>query len=83
VIWHGGQSPRWVRIGQGNIAERLTAHRSDPKILLYRSQTLFVSWAVVDPSKVDRVEAFLAKQCNPLVGDRFPDRIPIPVNLPA
>lgn len=31
----------------------------------------------------DKIEAFLAVQCNPLVGERFPDRTPIAVNLPV
>ena len=82
LIWCGGLSPRWVRIGQGDIKDRLSKHRSEPKILVYRRHKLFVSWASVDRSKVDGVEAYLATQCNPLVGERFPDRIPIPVNIP-
>lgn len=83
LIWHGGSFPRWVRIGQGNISERLTQHRSDPKVLMYKRYTLFVSWAPVRRSEADGVEAYLASQCNPLVGERFPDRIPISVNIPV
>ena len=82
VIWHRGDNPRWVRVGQGKIKDRLAAHRKDPKILAHRLHGLFVTWAAVDPSQVDGVEAFLADRCDPLVGDRFPERSPIQVNLP-
>lgn len=30
VIWHEGRPGRYVRVGQGSIGERLTAHRHDP-----------------------------------------------------
>lgn len=82
LIWHGGQTPRWVRVGQGNIKERLSAHRNDPQILEYRTHGLFVTWAAVVSNLRDGIEAYLALQCNPLVGERFPDRIPVVVNLP-
>ena len=82
VIWHGGTSPQWVRVGQGNIKDRLSAHRNDSKILAHRSNILYVTWATVNPSQQDGVEAFLANACNPLIGERFPNRTPIEVNLP-
>ena|SRR5437667_2579339 len=82
LIWHGGQSPRWVRVGKGNIKERLSAHRNDPEILQFHQHNLFVTWAAVPGSQQEGVEAYLAAQCNPLVGERFPQRTPIPVNLP-
>ena len=83
VIWHGGQTPRYVRIGQGNIKERLSAHRNDKQIMAYRSHgDLFVTWAAVPAHQHDGVEAFLAQACSPIVGDKFPDRQPISVNLP-
>lgn len=83
VIWHGGENSKWVRVGQGKIGERLAAHRADPQILVYRQFTLYVSWAPAAPDAADGIEAFLARQCNPLIGDRFPDVTPIPVNVPA
>jgi len=82
AIWHGGQATKWVRIGQGIIKQRLSAHRNDPAILAYKQNTLYVTWASVPAHQLDGVEAYLAQQCNPLVGERFPDRTPIPVNLP-
>jgi hypothetical protein len=82
LIWHGGQSPRWVRVGQGNIKERLVVHRSDPQILAYRQHVLYVTWAAVSEDQLNGVEAYLFAQCKPLVGERAPDDVPIPVNLP-
>lgn len=83
VIWHGGQTPRTVRVGSGNIVDRLTAHRGDQQILAYRSYgALGVTWAIVPAKSLEGVERYLGDQLHPLVGDRFPDVVPIPVNLP-
>jgi len=82
VIWHGGQNPTWVRIGSGNIGERLSAHRNDPQITSFSPHGLLVTWAAVPAFQQLGVEAYLAAQCNPLVGERFPDRTPIEVNIP-
>jgi hypothetical protein len=82
LIWHGGQQGRWVRVGSGTIKQRLSDHRNNPEILAYQSHGLLVTWATVPANQQEGVEAFLAEQCNPLVGERFPDRTPIPVNLP-
>ena len=80
LIWHGGK--QWVRVGSGDIKNRLSAHRNDPQILAYRSHILYVTWASVPANQQEGVEAYLAEQCNPLVGERFPSRIPTEVNLP-
>lgn len=83
IIWHGGQKPRVVRVGQGDIADRLTAHREDNAILAYREHgELFVTWAAVSARLVDGVERYLANSWSPLVGDRFPYAAPVPVNSP-
>jgi hypothetical protein len=82
VIWHGGGQPKTVRVGQGLIRDRLAAHRANPAIHRYASLGLFATWAAVAEASRDGVEAFLAAQLQPLVGERFPDRVPIPVNLP-
>jgi hypothetical protein len=83
VIWHEGQPGRVVRIGQGDIAERLAAHRQDPEILAYRARgTLRVTWAAVPAHLMDAVELYLANEWHPLVGDAFPDAVPLAVNSP-
>jgi len=82
LIWHGGQNPWTVRLGQGGIAERLSEHRRDQEVLAFRESGLKVSWAQVDRVYRDGVEAYLASVFDPKVGDRFPDRVPIKVNLP-
>jgi hypothetical protein len=85
VIWHTGSPGRVVRVGQGDIAQRLGAHRDDPAVTRYRTNgSLLVTWAEV-PKKADRdgIERYLANHYRPLVGDAWPDVTPIPVNLPG
>lgn len=83
IIWHEGQPGRVVRVGQGDIAERLGCHRADKEILVYRQYgTLRVTWAAVSAAQVDGVERYLADQWSPRVGDAFPDVQPIAVNSP-
>jgi hypothetical protein len=82
VIWHQGQPPWTVRVGQGDIPARLGAHGNDPEILAYAHLGLFVTWAAVPELLQDGIERYLADQLRPLVGDRHPDVVPIPVNLP-
>lgn len=84
IIWYQGQqSSKVVRVGQGNIAERLSAHRNDPKILHYKSfGPLMVTWASVSSQHLDGVERYLADTWTPLVGDAFPNARPIAVSSP-
>ena len=73
-------------IGQGIIKNRLRAHRNNPDILQYRTQTspLYVAWAEVPWIHRTGVEMYLHEELNPLVGEP-PQGTPIPirVNLPS
>lgn len=82
VIWHGGNTPRTVRVGQGYIKDRIAAHRLDSEVQAYKQHGLFVTWASIQEHLLDGVEAYLAQQLNPLVGNRFPNVSPTAVNLP-
>lgn len=82
IIWHGGNPSRVVRVGQGDIADRLQNHRADAQILAYAKHRLYVTWASVAAYYRDGVERYLADNWNPLVGDRFPNVAPIAVNSP-
>jgi len=82
IIWHGGQNPATVRIGQGNIRDRLTAHKNDKEILAYANLTLYVTWSEVSSTNRSGVETYLANKLNPKVGERFPNEKAIEVNLP-
>ena len=54
LIWHEGNPARVVRIGQGDIARRLTSHRQDDDILDYgRYGKLRVTWASVRSHRQD------------------------------
>ena len=79
LIWQGGGS--YVRVGQGDIAARLTAHRNDPDITKYKN--LYVTWATVPESELNGVERYLYEQCRPAVGERAPTDPAIAVTLPA
>jgi hypothetical protein len=83
TIWHGGQSPRFVRVGQGDVKARVGLHKNDPVITAYSMYgRLAVTWAAVPAAQRDGVERYLAELLKPLVGDRFPQAVPIPVNHP-
>ena len=83
IIWHGGNPGQVVRVGQGNVADRLREHQNDPAILDYKKRgDLYVTWASVDRFQRDGVERYLADQYDPLVGDRYPSSKGIAVNSP-
>ena len=82
VIWHGGDNPATVRVGQGFIRDRLAEHRQEQEVLVYRPRALYVTWARVSANDRDGVERYVADRLRPLVGARFPDVDPIEVNLP-
>lgn len=83
IIWHEGNPGRVVRIGQGDIADRLKVHRNDDEILGYEEfGTLRVTWAAVSAAQRDGVEVYLSDRYPPLVGDVFPDAESIAVNSP-
>lgn len=86
VIWHAahaGGPAQAVRVGQGDIAARISAHRNDPDCTMYRQRGLYVTWASLQPWLWNGVENYLADYYQPLVGERFPDVPPIAVNVPA
>lgn len=83
IIWHAGNPGRVVRIGQGNIKERLCCHRDDSAVQAYAKHgDLKVTWAAAPAGLLNGIERYLSDHWKPLVGDRFPDALPIPVNSP-
>lgn len=83
VIWYTSPSiAKVVRVGSGNISERLKEHRSNPEITKFsNSGQLKVTWIVVNESDVPGIEKFLSRVYSPLIGDRFSDEPEIQVNL--
>lgn len=77
IIWIGKQV---VRLGSGIIKDRIATHRKDKAITAYKN--LRVTWAKVNANQMEGVEKYLADTLKPAIGDAFPDRTPIPVNLP-
>ena len=82
IIWHAGQNPATVRVGQGVIRDRLAEHREDDEVQAYKERALYVTWASVSAQYWDGVEVYLGEKLMPLVGERFPKTKPIEVNLP-
>jgi len=83
IIWHEGNPAHVVRLGQGDIAERLAKHRNDPAITSYeRLGKLRVTWASAPSNQLDGIERYLADTWPPRVGDAFPNVRPIAVNSP-
>lgn len=84
MIWHGGENPRIVRIGQGNIAARLAGHRLNHQIMRFiESGPMMVTWAEIETQAVrDGVETFLATQFPPLIKDKLPEVQPLQASSP-
>jgi hypothetical protein len=83
IIWHGGSAPAAVYVGQGNVRERLKAHRTEPEIQQYAPLGLFVTWASVPQEQRGGVERFLAESpYKPKVVAAWSSDPPIEVNLP-
>lgn len=61
IIWHSGSPARVVRVGQGDVSARLSAHRRDP-VAYRRFGTLYAKWASVNPLDRDGVEAHLSRK---------------------
>lgn len=86
IIWKKGNTlltpTHTVRVGQGNVSDRLQVHRTDNAIIQH-GPSLLATWAAVDhQSDRDGIERYLYEALQPLEGERFPDVVPIPVNLP-
>ena len=90
IIWHDGNrekgiKPRVVRVGSGNLKDRLSSHRKDREIIQYRKRgVLRVTWVklFLDEHRLG-VERYLGDTLDPLVGENFPAVDPIPVPPPT
>lgn len=84
MVWHGGSNPRIVRVGQGNIAARLTAHRLNHQIMRFSGYgALMVTWAeVADENTRLGIERYMANQFKPIIKDRLPEVYPLMANSP-
>ena len=87
VIWRPGGLlfQKTIYVGQGDIRDRIQAHRKDPRIQQFEgTPELLVTWATVSvQSARDGIERFLADSLRPQVGVQHPNVAPVPVNLPA
>ena len=84
IIWYGEDPKRnCVYVGQGDVADRLGNHLTNPKVLQYKDcGTLYVTWAAVQAEQRGGIERFLAYLLSPRVGKQYPDDSLIQVMLP-
>ena len=83
IIWHSGSEPATVYVGQGQIKTRLTAHRSDDRIMVYSHLGLLVTWAKVEGVATrNGVERFLFDRLKPKENVDIHSVVPITVNFP-
>lgn len=82
MIWKGEAYRQYVYVGQGFIKDRLDKHRRDWIAKEIDISTFYVTWASVSDYYKDGIESFLANILLPDFGRRFPEKPPIPVNLP-
>ena len=75
-----------VYVGQGIIQNRINHHRGKHSRILHKVEPrrLRLTWTVV-PSLADRnaIERFLSETLRPVVGESWPDVLPLRVNLPG
>lgn len=79
IIWSKDEDSI-IRIGSGDIRDRISDHRNNLEITTYKNP--LVTWAIIDAKSMRAVEKYLANVLLPDVGERFPDEEPIEVNLP-
>jgi hypothetical protein len=83
VVWHGGPRPRVIRVGYGDIAQRLAAFREDPKLMSYGLfGPLQAAWAKVPEDRMRGVAKFLVSRLRPMHSDPLAGVTAIPVTLP-
>ena len=81
MIWNS--AGRCIRVGQGTIAERLGAHRSDAEIRATSLfKPLFATWAPLPKALRDGVEKYLETRFKPATGARGLEGDAIVVNDP-
>ena len=67
IIWQRGTPGECVRVGKGNIRDRLDQNWNDPLINAYKARDLSVTWASIASNQQDGVEAYLGNCYQPLV----------------
>lgn len=82
IIWHGGEDPAVVSVGEGSIWDQLIDHRHNPNILRFLRYSLFVTWALVPADQRDGVVKYLTRVLTPKNECAVPECKQIGVNLP-
>ena len=84
IIWHGGDRPAVVYIGQtSNIKQRLEQHRENYSVQKYQPFGLYVTWTYEKDADIRRrIEAYLWSIYSVKEGYRQTHDYPIEVTTP-
>lgn len=83
IIWKDAAGREILRVGQGNIQERLYNHQWEDDIMAEDRQHIYVTWAGLDAVNRDGVLRFLLDVLKPKITDaKQPFERPVVVNLP-
>ena len=85
IIWYFDvlHTARTVKVGSGQLRERLTAERRDPEVQKYAGRPLYVTWALVSPKYMRSIVISLSQKLQPFAGQRFSGNTGIFVGLPS
>jgi hypothetical protein len=91
VLWHRGQSPRWIYIGASNdLGQSIERARDAEDVLTFETHgRIYVTWAPIKPEFRDGVVNYLRSTMEPLVTDTLesdvsnPSAEPIAVLSPS
>jgi hypothetical protein len=75
--------PQSIRIGQGNIRDRLIEMRNDPEVMAYQDKHPYVAWCSPPQSQIDGIITFMYQERPPLVPAPYPQAAPIVANTPS
>ncbi len=56
-----------LKLGQGHVKTKLLQLRNDPGMIKHQDKEPFVTWIVVPPEFLDKIEQLLAKNLEPIM----------------
>lgn len=85
IIWNSKEDRNVVYVGQGNLYDRLEAHKTNDEIINFSIKNyLFVTWAIMPEKRYrDGVERYLIENYKPFLNQKLPKTDPIKVNHPS
>ena len=82
IVFHGGEQPGIVCVGEGRLREQLKTVAHDARVLAFEKSHLYVAWAKAKEDERLGIEKYLSQRLMPKVSGESADVEPISVNLP-